>query len=780
MASNVPKVLARASTTRSKAALAANKRLMLRGAPPVGAIYKMAPVELRKSMQKVAREHIWKKELWEAYMFRAAALRNELLVTDLCLILDATALGKKRAPALARFLLDEVVRKGNNVNYKMSFRDVVMALNAGAKMRLGGDKRWVDELITMGLRRISGTHRHVTSINDIALFLHSLTRLGVSPDQMEGVRNSAAGEITARIPKITDGHTLSLLLHGFSPLGSAGLDEMAGDDLHQVEEEESDEDEPFEENNGDEQLAVDKHTEITHRPVLRMLFKQVVEHINDERAFNNMDVAHVILAIVNIYRRAPRELEANGLVPPSLIPALNGRLAELTAKMKPCDIVRFMKYTAKLPVFETEKLMPEILYRVRHFTPASCLEILRLIRQNPDFDEHGKVESTIFYRLIRGDSARFLTFEQVCHLAGVILEDSPTWEARECLLTCLLKFKAKNEGVPPPEVVIHAISVYSRLGIRDTHWIHVCNNTLYPLPELPPPILSMLAAALARLSLPTLVDSLGVYVAAQNADWGAVDPTAAASLLYSAALFAFQPPGRQPETMTPEVLQSALTRVRKVAKRDPEVASALSLFAVTELGRSMGASAPSVVMNRPRCAFELSLLDHIRQNWSGVELVGDAVTAGPVVSLAAICPIQVAAFAQRRAEISSGDHSIEAELPKAPPLSPEDWVILEALPDGHKTWYHYSEALASEAMRKRRHTVNAAKYAELQALRTKGYRVLCVGEYMWPGDTEKRTDTTQCGATASTPDSESGDLGSNTGHPPGQQHEVSGLVLRCN
>lgn len=43
-------------------------------------------------------------------------------------------------------------------------------------------------------------------------------------------------------------------------------------------------------------------------------------------------------------------------------------------------------------------------------------------------------------------------------------------------------------------------------------------------------------------------------------------------------------------------------------------------------------------------------------------------------------------------------------------------------------------------MRHRRHTVNAARYAELQALRTKGYRVLCVSEYMWPGDSEKRTD----------------------------------------
>ncbi|KAF4715035.1 hypothetical protein FOZ63_033075, partial [Perkinsus olseni] len=409
MASAVPKMIGKARKN-PKAALAANKRLMLRGAPPVGAVYKMAPVELRRSMQKVAREHIWKKDLWEAYMFRAAALRSELLVTDLCLILDATALGKNRSPALARFLLDEVVRKGNNVNYKMSFRDVVMALNAGAKMRLGGDKRWVDELLTMGLRRISGTDRHAASPNDIALFLHSLTRLSVSATQMEAARSSVASEITARIPKLTDGHTLSLLLHGFSPLGSAGLEEATEDEDG---DDEGEEDEPFEEYDGEGQQETTRPLTITHRPVLKMLFKQVVENINKERVFNNMDVAHVMLAVVNVYRQSPKELEANGLVPPSLIPALNGRIEELTAKMKPCDIVRFMRYTAQLPVIETRKLLPEILYRIRHFTPASSLEILRLLRQNPGFDEHGKVESTIFYRLIRGDSARFLTFEQV-------------------------------------------------------------------------------------------------------------------------------------------------------------------------------------------------------------------------------------------------------------------------------------------------------------------------------------------------------------------------------
>ncbi|EER18888.1 hypothetical protein Pmar_PMAR006512 [Perkinsus marinus ATCC 50983] len=738
MATAIPKIVGKARKG-SKAALAANKRLMLRGAPPVGAVYKMSPVELRRSMQKVARERIWKNDLWEAYMFRAAALRTELLVTDLCLILDATALGKKRSPALARFLLDEVVRKGNNVNYKMSFRDVVMALNAGAKMRLGGDKRWADELVTMGLRRISGTDRHAVSPNDIALFLHSLTRLCVSTTQMEAARNSVASEVTPRIPKLTDGHTLSLLLHGFSPLGSAGLEE-ATEYEDRGDEEEAEEDEPFEEHGREDQRDTTKENTITHRPVLKMLFKQVVEHINKERVFNNMDVAHVILAVVNIYRRSPKELEPNGLVPPSLIPALNGRIEELTAKMKPRDIVRFMRYTAQLPVIETGKLLPEILYRIRHFTPASCLEILRLLRQNPGYDEHGKVESTIFYRLIRGDSARFLTFEQVCHLAGVVLEDSPTWEARECLLTCLLKFKAKNEGVPPPEVVIHAISVYSRLGIRDTHWVHVCNSTLYPLPELPPPILAMLASALARLSLPTVADQLGVYVAAQNSDWNSVEPSAAASLLYSAALFALQPPGRQPETMTAETLQPALVRARRVAKKDPEVASALGLFAVTDVGKAMGATAPLVQTNRPRCGFEVSLLDHIRQNWTGVDIIENAVTVGPVVALAAISPIQVAAFAQRRAAISEGDYGDEFEFPKAPPLKPDDWVILEALSDGHKTWYHYSEALASQTMRHRRHTVNAARYAELQALRTKGYRVLCVSEYMWPGDSEKRTD----------------------------------------
>ncbi|KAF4698544.1 hypothetical protein FOZ63_016807 [Perkinsus olseni] len=738
MASAVPKMIGKARKN-TKAALAANKRLMLRGAPPVGAVYKMAPVELRRSMQKVAREHIWKKDLWEAYMFRAAALRTELLVTDLCLILDATALGKNRSPALARFLLDEVVRKGNNVNYKMSFRDVVMALNAGAKMRLGGDKRWVEELLATGLRRISGTDRHAASPNDIALFLHSLTRLSVSATQMEAARSSVASEITARIPKLTDGHTLSLLLHGFSPLGSAGLEEATEDEDGDGGDE-GEEDEPFEEYGGEERQETTRLLTITHRPVLNMLFKQVVENINKERVFNNMDVAHVMLAVVNVYRQSPMELEANGLVPPSLIPALNGHIEELTAKMKPCDIVRFMRYTAQLPVIETSKLLPEILYRIRHFTPASCLEILRLLRQNPGFDEHGKVESTIFYRLIRGDSARFLTFEQVCHLAGVVLEDSPTWEARECLLTCLLKFKAKNEGVPPPEVVIHALSVYSRLGIRDTHWVHVCNSTLYPLPELPPPILSMLASALARLSLPTVADHLGVYIAAQYADWSATQSSAAASLLYSAALFALQPPGRQPETMTADTLQSALAQARRAARKDPEVASALGLFALTDVGKSMGASAPPVQANRPRCAFEMALLDHIRQNWTGVEVREAAVTAGPVVSLAAIAPLQVAAFAQRRAAMADGDYDVEMEVPKAPALGPENWVILEALPNSHKTWYHYSDALASQTMKKRRHTVTAARYSELQALRTKGYRVLCVSEYMWPGDAEKRTD----------------------------------------
>eukprot|EP00930_Biecheleria_cincta_P096860 TRINITY_DN88639_c0_g1_i1.p1 TRINITY_DN88639_c0_g1~~TRINITY_DN88639_c0_g1_i1.p1 ORF type:complete len:835 (-),score=144.88 TRINITY_DN88639_c0_g1_i1:202-2685(-) len=779
-------------------------------------IYRLDTFEVCSALQEAAKRRTASREVWDALLYRATLLRSDFRPFDLALTVDALARVRQKDPAVLDYFIQEVRAKAR----RFLVRDAALLLNALAKIGFR-DELLLRALTPALLRRISEQSKW----EDLSLLALSMARI---QDQSQApVFDRIVAALTPRLEGISDGHALSLLACAFSKpprlwVESPGETDDGRKGFHREEfgrplfPAQLPQDRPMTGTNDSVRAALHSSFELPHVAFIEVLLEQCERRIFSFRA---SDVLHLCLALAELARAGHEEL-----IPPRLIPRMAKRFEFLYYELLPGQFVRLLDLCEHLPELEARigsRLLDELAYRARDLTPKSCLPLLRAAQRL----NHTGAQSAAAWRLTRSDAAAsgptVLSATEVCEAAALLStavgsqqksgSSSFLWEAREALLT-LLQGLQQRHLEPEPDVLARLLHSYGLLSVRDTHWFHLCKKLLVcdlsqatvvskrghmpsPVPaheSLDEDSLAAATLALARLSLPQLVDAASLFSRASRT---ITSPVLAASVLEAAAIFSLTE--RRPQDLTPAKLVPLVALVCDAqlgASEDEGPGNsdvlALRLFpfcgglaetaagseVVAEwqrvaLARSMS-SEPRVGVFEESVAQELTswgpelglqpgyrvgplrvdyalhlvrLAEHLRRNplasqeidMDDVEPTEDAVdsTAKFAVARRAIglrAKRRAAHFdpvaSQQETSSDSCTQISDDDVNNGEP-SPLTHVLLKLLRE--HDFFHSSPLIRGDRQRSKGKLLAAEQHAEVRLLRLSGWHVCCIPEHLW-------------------------------------------------
>ncbi|CEL99843.1 unnamed protein product [Vitrella brassicaformis CCMP3155] len=168
-------------------------------------IYQMDGTALRRSIQETTRRHYRHREVWEAYMYRAAVLRSQMKVADATLIIHCFATVGKRVDSFLDYMLDGL--RGRLHNFRLGH--LALLLVSVCKLRRE-DKFLVEAALPVIYKKLTAQ----APPKDIAVLAHAYVR--IDGPSRQAVLDRVAAAIAPRIRKLENPLTLSLLLHAFT------------------------------------------------------------------------------------------------------------------------------------------------------------------------------------------------------------------------------------------------------------------------------------------------------------------------------------------------------------------------------------------------------------------------------------------------------------------------------------------------------------------------------------------------------------------------------------
>ena len=509
-------------------------------------------IELRQVIQEAARDGIKSQKAWDAYMFRVAQLREKFTANDISLLFDAFATVKRNVPTF----FDVILQQARDKVFQFSIRDSAIMLNALAKLR-----RMETDLATAMQANLLQKIKDHNQDRDLALLAFTYVRLGDIPNK-ELVLDRIIAILTPRIHRCRSGQSLTMLAHAFASSGEPGQ-------------------------------KYNEECRAPHSGFLKLVLEQCCHKMKN---FSSADVMYTVLTL--------EKLEARGdcldVSPADLVYRMQSRSAVIMHEFKPAEFAKMFEGLHSIhgiaPQFRN-KVRGEIAYRIRSFDPRPCLDFLTITRKYDDIlieePYHPQFESALYFRLSAPDSLKAFNQSEAAHLSKLVMHSKipPTWEAKEAML-CLLPNLRREKHL---ESTAFTLSIYAKLGIRDTPFAHALAKVAPFLPEAATSTLGQICFGLARLGMPTVSDDIDLWPVIGRVSMRAWSENidAAAQVLAAAGLFCM---ARPPENLVCEGVMPALGAVAQLLETNPKKLDellismpGLSFFLFTPLAEQIAA-----------------------------------------------------------------------------------------------------------------------------------------------------------------------------------------------
>lgn len=596
-------------------------------------VYRLEAPALCSALQDAARRRVTDKTVWDALLYRAALLRSESSPLQLSLTIDALAKAQKHEPDFTNFLLAEVRIKSR----RFLPRDTALLLNGFAKLSIR-DEVLTDSLVPTLLRRISERTRW----DDLALLSLAFARLG--DRARTPVLDRVVAAATPKIDKLDDGHALSLLSCAFTLLPRPVSAARSGSLFLPIQQPASTQNKTGEE--GD----------LPHLAFVELVLAQCERHVWN---FRGADVLHLCLALSSL-----RRLGHDDLIPPRIFTKMEKRMGNLYFELLPVQFVQFLELFSDFPELQKKcmsKLLDEVAYRMRELNPRSCISVLRAICC---LGGHPRAHSAAAWRLTRADAGESLSVAECCEVAECFLKLPRLWESREALLRILQGLSVRRLE-PDAIILTRLLWTYAEMGVRDTHWFHLCSklsvsNMSQPIlvqqsviasrvPSLPEEVIADALLAFAKLNFPQLADGAALVTRAASC---VTSPRNAGKVLEAAGIFCLA--GRRPRELHNGLVLAPLFEIVENSMSHQDFPSGIRLFPFSNVALGSSSREQLAVWRQRVSDREEASKDSTSNavnfaiaselmTWKGVE-VNTEIAIGPVIVPWAIDLVSLAKF----------------------------------------------------------------------------------------------------------------------------------------